>query len=334
MKTKISDIAKKANVSTMTVSRVLNNSGPVAPETKKLVKKIMKELDYQPNLIARSLSSNKSMTFGVLIPQTEQLFLDNYIAQILSGITDVAQKNDYRITLIPIKNNNDEDGLYLTYARSKLFDGLILLKAKMDDPHISGLADSNFPFVLVNYKKNNKNYNYVDSENIKGAELAVDYLYKKGHKKIAFVSGTLNESNARDRLTGYKNSLKKNNLKFINDFIINGEFDQNIAFERSLKLLELKNRPTAIFCSDDYMAIGVIEQIKNQGFSVPEDIAVIGFDNIEISKFTKPSLTTVAQPMYEIGKSSVEVLLKLISKRYKPPMRKMLSTELIIRESA
>ncbi len=333
MKAKISDIAKRAKVSTMTVSRVLNNSGPVAQKTKKLVKEIMTEMDYQPNLIARSLSSNKTMILGVVIPKTEQLFLDNYIAQVLSGITDVALENNYRIMLVPITNNTEDDGCYLQYARSKLFDGLILVKTKTDDPHLSKLADSNFPFVLINHKKNHKNYNYVDAENIKGTEHAIDYLVSKGHKKIAFVMGVINETNPHDRLTGYKNSLKKNKLKYREDYIIKGEFNKKIAYSESEKLLKLKNRPTAIFCSDDYMAIGVIEQIKKQKLKVPKDIAVIGFDNIVISEFIQPSLTTIAQPMYEIGKSSVEVLLKLISKEEKSPIRRILETELIIRES-
>ena len=330
----ISDIASKAGVSRMTVSRVLSGNGPVAEETAKKIKNIMAEMNYQPNLIARSLSIRRSMTLGVLIPKTEQLFLDNYIAQVLSGMTDVAQEYDYRITLLPVNQSRPEKGSYVNYAGSNLFDGLILVKAKMNDPNLPSLAESGFPFVLVNYRKYDDRYNFVDSENVKGAELAMQHLYEKGHRKIAFVEGTMEETNARDRLKGYKNSIKKFGLAFNEEYIICGEFDKEVAHQRAELLLNLKDRPTAIFCSDDYMALGVIERIKDYGLSVPEDIAVVGFDNIEISELTIPSLTTVKQPIYEIGMSASSVLLDLIGKKRKPPIRKILKTELIIRESA
>ena len=330
----ITDIANKANVSRMTVSRVLNNSGPVAQETAEKIKSIMKELNYHPNLIARSLSSQRTLTIGVIIPKTEKLFLDNYIAQILSGVTDIAQRSNYRIMLIPVNHSKEEEGDYINFVRSKLFDGLILLKTKTNDPHLSELARSGFPYILVNYRKFGDNFNFVDSENIKGAELAVEHLANKGHKKIAFVAGSMDEVNARDRLKGYKNILKKYGLPFRDDYIIYGDFNKETAFENSKKLLELQDRPTAIFCSDDYMALGVIEQIKKYNLSVPKDIAVVGFDNIEIGGFSKPALTTIKQPMYEIGKTSSEALLALIKKTKKSPIRIMLKTELIIRESA
>ncbi len=330
----ITDIANKANVSRMTVSRVLNNSGPVAQETAEKIKGIMKEMNYHPNLIARSLSSQKTLTIGVIIPKTEKLFLDNYIAQILSGVTDIAQRNNYRIMLIPVNHSREEEGDYLNFVRSKLFDGLILLKTKTNDPHLTELAKSGFPYILVNYRKFGDNYNFVDSENIKGAELAVEHLYKKGHRKIGFIAGSMDEVNGRDRLKGYKNILKKYKLPIKDEYIIYGDFNKETARENSKKLLELKDRPTAIFSSDDYMALGVIEQIKMYKLDVPKDIAVIGFDNIEIGEFSKPALTTVKQPMYEIGKTSSEALLGLIKKIKKSPIRLMLKTELIIRESA
>ncbi|OGU34595.1 MAG: hypothetical protein A2068_04030 [Ignavibacteria bacterium GWB2_35_6b] len=330
----IADIAEKAKVSRMTVSRVLSGNGYVARETAEKIKKIMKEMNYHPNLIARSLSSQKSQTIGVLIPKTEKLFLDNYIAQVLSGISDVAQERDYKIMMVPVNQYSETKGSYLNFVRSKLFDGIILLKAKIDDPNLQELVESGFPNIVVNYRKNSDNFNFVDSENVKGAELALEYLYKNGNKKIAFVAGSMDETNARDRLQGYKNFLKKHELPYNEDYVINGEFNKETAYAESKKFLKLKNRPTAVFCSDDYMALGVIEQLKENGLSVPDDIAVMGFDNIEIGEFYRPALTTVKQPMYEIGKSSFEALLSLINNQKKSPIRIMLKTELIIRDSA
>ena len=330
----IADIANKAKVSRMTVSRVLNKNGSVAPKTANRIKEIMKELNYQPNLIARSLSSRRTMIIGAVIPVTEKLLLDNYIAQILSGITDVAQENEYQIMLIPITNSGIGDNDYLKYVRSKLFDGLVLLKTKINDKRLPELAKSGFPYVMVNNRKMGKNYNFVDSENVKGAELAVQYLFSKGHRKIACVAGSMDEVNARDRLKGYKNILLKNRLPIRDEYVVYGEFNKEIAYEKSKKLLDRKDKPTAIFCSDDYMALSVIERIKEYGLSVPKDIAVIGFDNIEIGAFSKPALTTVKQPMYEIGRTSSEALLGLIKKTKKNPVRLLIKTELIIRESA
>lgn len=332
-KTTISDIADRAKVSKMTVSRVLSGKGPVAEKTAERIREIMEEMNYQPNLIARSLSSQKTMTIGVVIPKTEKLFLDNYIAQVLSGVTDVAQMRNYRIMLLPIDLEKDKHGSYMNHARSKLIDGMILLKTKIDDPFLVELADSSFPFVLVNHKPEGGSYNYVDTENVIGAKLAITYLHEKGHTNIAFICGAMNESNAKDRLEGYKTAMLELGLEVRNENIVCGEFSKEKAFNEVGKLLALGERPTAIFCSDDYMAIGAIEKIKSEGLKVPDDIAVIGFDNIEIGPFVRPTLTTVKQPMYELGESAANILLELIEGVKEKPISKLLPTELIIRNS-
>jgi len=334
MKTTLADIAKKANVSKMTVSRVLSGKGQVAPKTTERVKKIIAELDYQPNLIARSLASNKSMMLGVIIPKIEYMFLDNYIAQILSGVTDVALQNNYRIMLYPIDPLQDNDSECLNLARSKLIDGMILVKTKSNDPNIAVLADSGFPFILVNNKKYSKKINFVDSQNIKGASIAVKYLYDLGHRDIAFVAGSMDETNGKDRLKGYKNTVKSLGLKYCNEWIVYGDFNKEKAYQESEKLLKGKKRPTAIFCADDYMAIGVMERIKEEGLTIPDDIAIVGFDDIELAAYVKPTLTTIRQPIYELGKTAAQVLLNLIKGKQKVPLHKLLNVELLKRESA
>lgn len=330
MKITIKDIARLANVSKMTVSRVLSGKGVVAEETAERIRKIVKDLNYQPNLIARSLTNRKSYTIGVLFPKTSKIFLDNYIAQILSGITDEAQKQDYRIMLFPLA---DDSGDFATIAGSNLIDGMILLKTKENDPLLEELAESNFPFVLVNHNINDNRFNFVDSENVNGARTAVRYLYDNGHRKIAFVGGAENETISRDRLKGYKEALENLNLKYSEDYIIYCNFNKEQAYNDSKKLLNLQDQPTGIFCADDYMAIGVIERLKVEGVKVPEDVAVIGFDDIEISEFSNPPLTTVKQSIYEIGRTSAQVLLDLINEKIKPPVQKFLPTELIERDS-
>ena len=334
MKITIADIAEKAKVSKMTVSRVLSGKGPVSKKTANRIKKIIDEMGYQPNLIARSLSSKQTMIIGVIIPKIQKMFFDNYIAQILSGITDVALQNNYRIMLCPIEPNPDQSMEYINLAKSKLFDGMILVKAKIDDPNINALADSDFPFVLVNYKKFSKKINFVDSHNVDGATMAVKYLYDSGHRDIAFVAGSTDETNGRDRLKGYLAAMKNLGLEYKDEWIIYGDFDKEKAFQESGKLLQSGKRPTAIFCSDDSMAMGVIERIKKEGLSVPRDIAVIGFDDIEISEYFRPALTTIRQPIYELGKTASQALLNLINGTQKTPFHKLLDVKLIKRESA
>ncbi|MCK5146728.1 LacI family DNA-binding transcriptional regulator [bacterium] len=333
MKTTLADIAKQAGVSKMTVSRVLSGKGQVARGTRDKINAIIDDIGYQPNWIARSLASNRSMILGVIIPKIEHMFLDNYIAQILSGITDVALKNNYKIMLCPVAPPPEEKQEYINLARTKLLDGMILLKTKIKDPNLESLAHSEFPFVLVNFKKYERHYNFVDSQNIQGARIAVEYLYQKGHRDIAFVSGSMEETNGKDRLKGFEDAMHNLGLSYPPERIVYGNFEKDAAYHISDKLLDSTNLPTAIFCADDYMAIAVMKRIKEKGLKVPKDIAVIGFDDIELSAYVKPALTTIRQPMEELGKNSAQILLDLINGVQTAPIHKLLNVELIERES-
>ena len=334
MKFTIADIAEKAQVSKMTVSRVLNGNGYVAKDTVEKVNKVIKEFGYQPNLLARSLASKQTMFLGIIIPKIEHMFMDNYIAQIISGVTDVSMQNKYRIILCPVDPQGEEKGMgYLNLARSRMLDGMILLKTKFNDINIPLLADSGFPFVLVNHKKYSHDVNFVDSRNIKGAKVAMEYLYQKGHRKIAFVAGSLDETNGKDRLKGYQEAVKEFGLEYRENWVINGDFNKETAYMAAGDLLNGHEKPTAIFCSDDYMALGVMERIKEAGLTVPKDVAVIGFDDIEIGSYVKPALTTIRQPLYQLGKTAAEVLIRIINKDQKTPVHKLLDVELVKRES-
>ena len=333
MKTTISDIARLANVSAMTVSRVINGTGPVKKETAERIRRIIKELNYHPNLIARSLSSKRTMMIGVIIPKTEHLFLDNYLAQILSGISDILQENNYRLILYPVEKNSAEQQEYLNIARSNLLDGLILIKVTPADNRLNPLFESGFPAIAVNFKLENASCNFVDSENIRGARLAVRYLYEKGHRKIGFMTGFMEEVNAQDRYSGFMEEMKKLGLPVNENWIVTGDFDQHKAYEAAGDILKLSKRPTALFCSDDYMAIGAMRRFKEAGLRIPEDIALVGFDDIELAAFVKPALTTVRQPMFKMGETAARIVLDIIRKKLKPPVQRFMPVELIERES-
>ncbi len=332
-KVTIADIARRTNVSKMTVSRVLSGKGPVAIETAKRVREIIDEMGYQPNLIARSLSSKRSMIIGVIVPKTESIFMDEYIAQVLSGVMSIIKDNDYRIMLFPMDLQREQDTLYVDTARSNMIDGLLLLKTKVDDPKLPVLAKSGFPFVLINHKRIGEEYNFIDTRNIQGAKIAVQYLYERGHRNIAFVAGSLNETNGKDRLKGFEEAMIELRLECRKNCIVCGDFNKDKAYQEVGKLLVLDERPTAIFCADDYMAIAAIQRIKEAGLTIPKDIAVIGFDNIELSAYVQPALTTIQQPLHELGVKAIELLLNLIDGKQKTPVHKFLNVELIKRQS-
>jgi DNA-binding LacI/PurR family transcriptional regulator len=331
-KVTIADIARLAGVSHMTVSRVLNEKGLVARNTEERVRKVIEEVGYQPNLIARSLTSKQSMLIGVSIPRTESI-MDEYIAQVLSGVLTIIKDNNYRVMLFLVDIEREKDTLYVDIIRRNMIDGLLLFKTKVDDPKLSVLAKSGRSFVLINHKKIDEEYNFIDTRNEQGAQIAVKYLYELGHRDIAFVAGSLNETNARDRLEGFKNAMSDLGLPCRENCIVYGEFNRDKAYNEVGKLLALENRPSAIFCSDDYMAIAAMKRIEEAGLAVPKDIAVIGFDNIELSAHVQPELTTIQQPLQELGTRSMELLLDLINGRQKTPIHQFLDVKLVKRQS-
>lgn len=334
MKVTLTDIAVRAGVSRMTVSRVLSQKKGVSLSTSQTIKKIAEEMGYHPNLIARSLSTQKSMTIGIFIPKTKNVLLDIYMSQILSGVIDILEENDYKMMFFPFSYQNlSNENPYLNAISGNLIDGMILLKTRQNDPYLKDLAKSGFPFVLVNHRNSSSSYNFVDSRNVEGARLAVEYLFRLGHRKIAFVEGTMSETNAIDRKTGYLETLKNLGIPLVEEYIINGDFSQSLAYQNCDRLLDLKDRPTGIFCSDDYMAIGVINKIRSRGLSVPEDISVVGFDDIDIISYFRPPITTIKQPIYEIGEKSAEILLSLIQGNTKPPIHEFMDVRLIERSS-
>ncbi len=334
MKTTLAEIAELANVSKMTVSRVLTGKGQVAEPTQRRILEIIEDLGYQPNWMARSLASRRSMILGVLIPKIEHMFLDNYIAQVLSGVMDVALRENYQVLLYPVNANSGNNMEYLNVAKTKLLDGMILLKTKVNDQNISTLATDGFPFVLVNHKKYSDSIHFVDSQNIQGARMAVQYLYEKGHRKIAFVCGSMDETNGIDRLQGFREAMNNYGLGCNENWIIEGDFNQDMAYSNSCCLFSGNEKPTAVFCADDYMAIGVMHRLKELGLSVPEDVAIIGFDDIEMAEYIRPSLTTIRQPICDLGKCAAEILLETITSKPEKPVHRLLDVELIQRESA
>ncbi len=328
------DVAKKAGVSFITVSRVINGSKKVNPETKKRILNAIKELGYYPNIMGRALHINKINTIGVIIPFTSHIFSTPYYVDLLRGIEKVCAEKGYEILFHPKKNEIEEiDYLKLYYERKA--DGLLIIAPRINDEQLTVIAEKKIPALVVHGRYKDKSISFVDSDNKKGGFLATEYLIKKGHNKIAFLGGWEFVINTIDRLQGYKKALKKYNLNFKKEWILFGDYSQKSGYELTKKILSQKEIPDAIFGGDDLMAIGAIKAIKERGLRIPEDIAIIGFDDIEMGKYVEPALTTIRQQALKIGAESARLLInKINNKNFSSFSSLIVDVELIIRNSA
>lgn len=332
----IKDVARLARVSPAAVSLVLNDkyAGQISKENRETILKAVKQLGYRPNELARSLIRRKSNILELVIPKGDSIFSTFFFSQIVDGIWNVAQREGYALMLHI--NEPYRDGVKGgTQTREGLYsDGLLVLLDETDPDLISRLKEKNTPFVLVNESAKDVNCITVDYEG--GAKAATEHLIKLGHKKICCVRGDLTIDSDRQRLAGYKAALGKYNLKIYEDLIIEGDFSEEKSFNAVRRLLKDKIEFTALFGISDIMAIGAMKAIQQAKLRIPEDIAVVGFDDIILASYIKPGLTTSKLPMVEIGKEAARTLIEDINKngkKKKKTQRKILKTTLIIRES-
>lgn len=329
MKITIKDIAKEANVSITTVSRVLNNKPDVGDDTRAKILKIIEEMNYNPNSVARGLVMQKTHTIGLIIPDISNPFFP----QIVRAVEDKAQELGYSVILFNTDNHLERERKAVELFKSKQVDGLIVSLSLGNEKILKNLKASNYPVVQIDRSVLDHIYPLVSIDNKKSAYQMVEYLIKKGHKKIAHISGDLNTTTARERLSGYKKVLKDYEIEINEDYIIEGDYTQDSAYKDMQHLLELESPPTAVFAANDLSAAGVYKALFDAGLKIPEDIAVAGHDDINLASLLKPELTTMRQPKYKLGERAVEVLLKMIDDEEAEIEDQKLNTDLIIRES-
>jgi len=322
------DVAELANVSTATVSRVFSGSDTVADKTRKKVIEAVKELNYHPNVLARQLRMMETKTIIVVVPDITNTFF----SKVLKGIEITARRNGYRVLLGDTGNDITIEHEYLKALYEKHADGLVLLTARMDRNTIESLMEK-YPVVLACEYLEDSNVPTVSIDNISAARKATEHLIKLGHKRLAHITGPMNVILSRDRLKGYKQAMKTYGLEIDPLLITEGDFYYKTGYDLMLKLMSIDNPPTAVFAANDEMAIGAIKAIQSQGLKVPEDIAIVGFDNIEMSVIFSPSLTTIGQPMHKIGEKAMNLLLDLIRGKKLRKNQFVLDDKLIIRES-
>jgi len=326
----IDDVAREADVSIATVSRVINNFGSVKEGNKLRVLDAIDKLNFKPNISASRLASNKVNSVGLVMPVYDDMFGSFFFTELMKGIRDVVFPA--RRDLILLYNINEpEDDFYRRILNKTYIGGLILELGALEINPV--LWKSDIPYVVVNATYTEQRINYISVSNKAGAYEAVKYLVGLGHRKIATIHGALNIQSGNERLEGYKQALSDADIPVQREFIMDGNFYRKTAYEKMSQLLESKEIPTAVFVASDEMALGAIKAIKDKGLDVPGSISLIGFDDNPMCSEISPKLTTVRQPITEMGRLAAETVIRLIDKEEKPGFKKTLSTELIIRDS-
>ena len=323
----IQEVAQKAKVSVATVSRYLNNPDIVAKATRLRVEEAIQDLNYEPSILGRNLRKSESKLLIVLIPSISNPFY----TEIINGIEDTAIEQGYNILLCQTDSNPKREAIYFNLIKNQLADGIISMDPTVNRKNLTEIAKE-YPLVQCSEYDEEGIISYVTINNELAAYHAVKHLIKIGHKKIAMINSNEKFLYARERKQGYERALKESGLSSYPGWVYttdNLEFDSGRLAMKNL--LNQDIRPTAVFAVSDILAIGALKEINATGLHVPEDIAVIGFDKINFSNMTYPTLTTIAQPMYQMGSMSAQMLINKISGKRTDSI--ILDHELVIRES-
>lgn len=329
MTASIKDVAKEAGVSIATVSRVLNKIDVVNEETKKKVLAAIAKLSYRPNIVARSLKTQRTSTIGIIIPDISSQFYP----EVVRGAEDVANIYDYNIMLCNTDNVLEKEKEYLKVLREKMVDGVIYMSTSLEEETIDLIKELQIPTVLVETIDKRNEFPSVSINNEKAAYDAVEYLIKKGNKNIAYIGSQKDSTNASAvRYYGYKSALSDNNIELDENLLYFSGLKTKHGYEGTMAILK-KAKFDAIFCSSDEIAMGSINALRESGIRVPEDVDVIGFDDIYSASIFYPKLTTVIQPMYDMGSVGMRMLIKIINKKELSQLHYVLPYQIIQRDS-
>ncbi len=327
----MNDVAKKAGVSIATVSRVLNNSSSVNEETRVKILKAIKELKYQPSRVAKRLRSKTGggNLLGVLIPDIQNPF---YV-DVLRGIEDVAYLNNYVLIMCNFSQDEKKEATYLDILESEAIDGLIAAPVNEDDPRVKKIVRNGLPVVCVDRGLKGMDVDVVCVNNEGGAFQAVDYMLEQGYKRIAYIGGLSSIPSSRFREAGYRRALESRGISVDDDLIVNGNSSYESGVRYTEQLLNLSSPPDALFTGNNLITLGALEVINSRKMQIPQDIAVLGFDDMNWSNALNPPLSAVRQPAYEIGKRAGELLFQRIKDPKRPSIQMILNSELMIRSS-
>lgn len=325
----IVDVATEAGVSSGTVSRVINHDVHVKPETRERVLQVMQRLGYVANRQARSLAGGKTNIIGVLVPDLGT----GYIGEIIRGIDMELGFSGLDLILYTTHRTASKEANYVANLARGMVDGLLLVLPRSPADYVETLTHRRFPFVLIDHQGTGKECPAVGATNWQGAYNATEYLIKLGHSRIGFITGSMDLGCAQDRLAGYRSALRTHHIPEAPELLYEGGFFQPDGYAGAEAFLDLSDPPTAIFASNDVMAMGAMDAVRHRGLRVPDDVSIVGFDNVPQSAAVFPSLTTVQQPLEQMGRVATQMLLVILEQPAKETGRIELPTELIVRSS-
>jgi LacI family transcriptional regulator len=334
MASTLEEVAKLAGVSRSTVSRVVNHSPHVSPETREKVWEAIQTSGYQPHAAARSLVTNRTRVISVIIPEAvTTLFSDPFFPLLLRGATDACNAQRYHLMLSLFTDPAERQEMYRRVLYSGLVDGVIVASSPLDDPLIPNLQQDHIPFISVG-RHPDPDVDYVDVDNVGGARMATEHLIRLGHRRIATIAGPLDTVAGQDRLRGYRQALETRHIPVPDELIAEGDFTESSGHAAARQLLS--GSPTAIFAASDMMAIGALKAARDAGLRIPQDLALVGFDDVPVASVIEPALTTVRQPIERLGSMAVEILLDVLENGEdggSSTHRVVLPTELAVRAS-
>jgi DNA-binding LacI/PurR family transcriptional regulator len=324
----IYDVARLAGVSTATVSRALNGSGQIAPATRAAIDAAVEQLGYQPNTAARSLVTRSTQTIALLLPDITNPFY----AALMSGIQEQALEAGYTMLLCTTEGDPEREEQYLSLLRAKQVDGVLVDGLVLPPDRIARFTRDGLPIVCLDRDVDSRAVPLVQVDNRLGARLATEHLLSLGHTRIAHVAGAPELGISDERTGGYRDALTAAGIESDPKLVAVGSFLEEGGHEAMRSLLE-RSDFTAVFAANDLSAIGVMSAIVESGRSVPNDVSVVGFDDLRLSRFTIPALTTVHQPAVEIARRATQLLLDLAAGRDVPQLRHLLEPTLVVRDS-
>jgi LacI family transcriptional regulator len=327
--TTIREVAESAGVSYATVSHVINNTRLVSPETRERVLAAMAELNYRPNALARSLRQGKTNTIGLVLPDSANPFF----AEISRCIEEETFKKGYSVFLCNTELDTQRELFYVDVLSKKQVDGIIFVAAGDQADSLDFLVSRNMPVVMIDRDVPNVEVDAVLTDHRLGGYLATRHLLELGHTRIACIAGPSSITPSAERIIGYRKALEEAGLPYDEKLVLRGDYHAQSGMDITHTILRMDPRPTAIFALNDLMALGALRAAAESGCSVPSDLAVVGYDDLELSHFTNPPLTTIAQPKTEIGAQAVDLLVDRMSRKDRPPSRVVLPPELIVRRS-
>lgn len=324
----IREVALRAGVSPTTVSHVINNTRFVSPEARQRVLEVMEVLNYRPNVLARSLRRGETRTLGLILPDSANPFF----AEIARAIEDTAFRAGYNVIFGNSENELEKEQVYVDVLVNKQVDGIIFVASGDHSPSLEDLVRNGLPVVVVDRKLTDMEMDTVLTDNLQGGLTVVQHLLELGHRRIACITGPSHLTPSADRVIGYRQALETCGIAIDETIILRGDFHPRSGYQAAAEIIR-QQRTTAIFLCNDMMAIGALRALAEANLRVPEDISLVGFDDIELASYLTPPLTTIRQDKTALAEAALQLLLQRIAEPGLPARTRVLPTALVVRQS-